>query len=662
MVSCLVAASVEAQTMAKRDEPVYGFIKPANDAHTLGVNSITSLLSDCGFKVMVADDNVEQAASNYVSKVRRKVIIDWLREHHITRVGISYRLDTDDAVDLIGHVVHEMKEQRLFSFQEGPVDMILFAGLPDACAAIQDEFKGLVKTFKGGESVKETLQLLGIPVESMPNEIIEGNKYDDALLSFGKQIIDKQEYKHFLPAKKKSYVELGTSKDTLVKRINNNVRYSSEPLVRAHVGPYSAKQSRTEAVDEFLIWVKKLARSKLLDILSIGTSQLTQANFGENWHDKPNGGGVPINSSEEYRKVWEAARPLLVRTYAGTNNILKLAKMYEETLHTCWHALSLWWFNRLDERGPLDLYSNLQEHIETIRYLGRIGSPFEANVPHHFAFRGADDVTYIVSEYLAAKLAKLSGIRIFVLQNMLNTPRTTWGIQDLAKSRAMLKLLKRLEDESFRIILQPRAGLDYFKADQYEAKIQLAAVSALMDDIDPQNDLSPPVIHVVSYSEGSHLATPDVIDESIQITQHALREYRALRKRGSVNNMSDHDEINVRQRELYDAAVQIIMAIEKNIENPYSAEGFYQVFSAGFLPVPYLWKEVDEFRHAKNWQTRPIKGSVKLVDNDGKQMDLAKRISIAMCNLKDARHNLNFRTTYKPNDARPRFLINESLP
>ncbi len=54
--------------------------------------------------------------------------------------------------------------------------------------------------------------------------------------------------------------------------------------MRAHAGPYSS-------VREFLDWVQRLAHTGLLDILSIGTSQLTQGNFGEDWADLPNGGG-----------------------------------------------------------------------------------------------------------------------------------------------------------------------------------------------------------------------------------------------------------------------------------------------------------------------------------------------------------------------------------
>lgn len=48
---------------------------------------------------------------------------------------------------------------------------------------------------------------------------------------------------------------------------------------------------------------------------------------------------------------------------------------------------------------------------------------------------------------------------------MLNTPRSTLEIQDLAKSRTLLKLTKELEGDDFRVIFQSRAGLDYFKPD-----------------------------------------------------------------------------------------------------------------------------------------------------------------------------------------------------
>lgn len=306
-----------------------------------------------------------------------------------------------------------------------------------------------------------------------------------------------------------------------------------------------------------------------------------------------------------------------------------------------WHALSLWWFDELDGRGANSLYINLQEHIDTFKYVASIGKPIEPNVPHHFAFRGCDDVTYIISEYLAAKVAKKCGAKSFVLQNMLNTPRSTWGVQDLAKSRVMLKLVKELQDDNFRIILQTRAGLDYFKPDLEKAKVQLAAVTALMDDIDPMNIYSPEIIHVVSYCEALFLATPDVLNDSIKITRTAMKEYRKLKQIGMTPDVMT-DDILSRMEHLENDARLLIKAMEENIPDLYSAEGLYLAFVAGFLPVPELWSNSEEFIHAKCWQTKMTNGGVEIADHS-LLMSVESRINKCISNIPDARYNLKSR-------------------
>ena len=311
----------------------------------------------------------------------------------------------------------------------------------------------------------------------------------------------------------------------------------------------------------------------------------------------------------------------------------EMAKMYEETINIAWHALSLWWFCRLDGRGPYSVRENLEQHVDTLRYIAATGKPFEPNVPHHFAFRGADDATYIVSAVLAAKLAKSLGVRVLVLQNMLNTPKYTWGVQDLAKSRAMLQLVRELEDERFRVILQPRGGLDYFSPDLDKAKAQLAAVTALMDDIEPDDPGSPPVIHVLSYSEASHLADPAVVNESAQIARHALQRYRLLRARGEIDDMAKDPEVNARTQELTSSARSVVREIETAIPNTYTPEGLYRAFVSGFLPVPYLWGCREEFPAAAQWQSRVIRGGVKLVDESGLPLALEDRLRRAAAGL-----------------------------
>jgi hypothetical protein len=296
--------------------------------------------------------------------------------------------------------------------------------------------------------------------------------------------------------------------------------------------------------------------------------------------------------------------------------------------------LSIWWFCRTDNRGTYPLRENLDQMLATLRYVASVGKPFEPNVPHHFAFRGADDATYLVSGYIAGRVAKSAGIRCLIAQNMLNTPKYTWGVQDLAKSRALLRLLRGLEDRTFTVVLQTRAGLDYLSADPFRAKAQLAAVTALMDDIEPRNADSPQIIHVVSWTEATRFADPAVIAESVQISRRALAEYRTLRTKGLIDDMGESREVNTRTDELVSESLAVIRAIETSVPDPWTPAGLYRIFATGFLPVPYLWECREEFPGAIDWRTRLVRGAVRLVDERGVPLSAAQRIEKVLGNLK----------------------------
>ena len=68
--------------------------------------------------------------------------------------------------------------------------------------------------------------------------------------------------------------------------------------------------------------------------------------------------------------------------------------------------------------------------------------------------------------------------------------------------------------------------------------------------------------------------------------------------------------------QLETACRAIIKAMEENIPNLYSPEGLYLAFVAGWLPVPELWSDSDEFVHAKGWGTRMTNGGVVLCDHE----------------------------------------------
>ena len=602
---------------------VFGFVKPVVDVHTMGIYTIANLLRDCGYKVHLAKDDINAALENIQKVNNYSIVKRWILDKGITRIGFSYRLDPKEGCDYFMALYTHLKDDKMFVSDGGPLTDISFAGLPDTCDLVKAKTDGKILVFPGNEPPIQSLRMYGVPEEILPKSIVNDSQYDGMIWDFAKKLVESQKYLLEPAQEHYGYSTCGTDNDTYLARLQYAKDRGSLPIIRTHSGPYNP--NRLEALKEYNSWCEDLAKSRLLDVLSIGSSQLTQSNFGENWDGLANGGGVPVNSEIEYRVIKEKASPMLVRTYSGTKNVPGLAKIHERSLNISWHALSFWWFNELDGRGKNSLLDNLKEHFETVRYIATTGKPVEPNVPHHFAFRGADDVSYIVSGYLAAKACKNLGVKHLILQNMLNTPKYTWGIQDLAKGRVMLKLVRELEDSTFSISLQSRAGLDYFAPDLEEAKIQLAAVTCLMDDIEPENNNSPEIIHVVNYSEAVRLATPPIIKESIQITLNALHEYRLARVLGKVPNMKYDKDVQYRYEALIYEARAAIKLLEENIPNLYTPEGFAKVFEEGFLAVPYLMDQQGKYPKATMWKTAIKNGGISVVDEDGKIISTENR-------------------------------------
>ena len=610
---------------------IFGFIKPLIDVHTMGMFTMANLLRDCGYRVVIAGDDVGSAVQD-VSKLNNYGLIKkWIIDNNISRLGFSYRLDPSEGCDYFVSLFEHLKGDKMLASDGGCIITLSFAGLPDTCDMVQAKTNGQVLLFRGNETPIESLRKYGVPDSLLPLSLINDHPYDHLRWSFAKELIESEKYKQVTAPDHWGYPECGSDIDSFIKRFDYAKSKNALPLIRTHSGPYNP--NRMDALKEYNSWCRFLAQSRLLDVLSIGSSQLTQSHFGEKWDGLPNGGGVPVNSEYEYRVIRENASPMLVRTYSGTKNVPGLAKIHEKALNIAWHALSFWWFDELDGRGDNTLLENLKEHFETIKYIATTGKPVEPNVPHHFAFRGADDITYIISGYLAAKACKKMGIRHLILQNMLNTPKYTWGIQDLAKGRAMLRLVKELEDDCFHVSLQSRAGLDYFVPDLEYAKVQLAAVTCLMDDIDPENEENPEIIHVVNYCEAVRLATPPVIKESIQITLNALHEYRMARALGKVPNMKYDRETNERTESVYWEAKDAITMLENAVPNLYTPDGFYKVFMEGFFPVPYLMDPMHKFRNATKFNTAIKNGGIKVITEKGDIIDTRDRYKRIISNM-----------------------------
>jgi hypothetical protein len=144
---------------------------------------------------------------------------------------------------------------------------------------------------------------------------------------------------------------------TTVERIRWKAPF---PLLRHHFG--------LPTMEETVKGVEQISTAKALDVISLGIDQEAQENFFHPERQDPRrkgAGGVPVRSAEDYRTLFNASRHgnyPLIRTYSGTDDFVRLAEMYLETIHNAWCAIPLFWFNRMDGRGPWDLEGSIREH------------------------------------------------------------------------------------------------------------------------------------------------------------------------------------------------------------------------------------------------------------------------------------------------------------
>ncbi len=192
------------------------------------------------------------------------------------------------------------------------------------------------------------------------------------------------------------------------------------PLIRHHFGLPTMEATRQG--------IEQIAAAGVLDVISLGIDQDAQENFFHPERQDPRrtgAGGVPVRTPADYRNLYAASRtgnhPLL-RVYSGTDDFLRLAEMYVETLYNAWCAIPLFWFNKMDGRGPWDLAGSIQQHQQVMAWYGARGIPVELNEPHHWGMRDAPDVVSVVSAYLSAYNARAFGVRDYIAQLMFNSP------------------------------------------------------------------------------------------------------------------------------------------------------------------------------------------------------------------------------------------------
>lgn len=424
-------------------------------AHVAGINRFLRLAEQAGWRTVFLGPAVP--ISEVISAARRE---------EADLVGVSYRLTPDNGAALLAEFVEEADELRSAGVR------FAFGGTPPVVARAR-QFGFFEKCFDGTEPV-------------------------DDVIAYLKGEVGQAAFSAHYP-------------QTLVARIAWKSPY---PLIRHHFGLPTVPD--TEA------GIAQMAESRLLDVISLGIDQDAQENFFHPERQDPRrtgAGGVPVRSAADYRRLYAASRrgnyPLM-RTYAGTDDFIRLAEMYRETINIAWGAIPLFWFNQMDGRGPWDLEGSIREHQAAMRWHGEQGIPLEVNEPHHWGMRDAPDVVYVVSSYLAAYNARAMGVRDYIAQFMFNSPSDTADWADLAKMIACLKLIESLSGPDFHIYRQTRTGLLSYPVEPEAARGQLAASIYL------QMALKPEIIHVVGYTEADHVATAHDVIASCRIARQVI--------------------------------------------------------------------------------------------------------------------------------------------
>lgn len=364
---------------------------------------------------------------------------------------------------------------------------------------------------------------------------------------------------------------------TTVERIRWKAPY---PILRHHFG--------LPTMEATLEGIARIAEARVLDVISLGIDQDAQENFFHPERQDPRrrgAGGVPVRTPDDYRALYRASRrgnyPLM-RTYSGTDDFIRLAEMYVETINIAWCAIPLFWFNRMDGRGPWDLEGSIREHQKVMAWYGERNIPVELNEPHHWGMRDAPDVVFVVSAYLSAYNARAFGVRDYIAQLMFNSPPTLSDRMDLAKMLAILDLIAPLEGPDFRIWRQTRTGLLSYPLDLDAARAHLATTVYL------QMALKPHIVHVVSHTEAHHAATADDVIEACKLAQRAIEN--ALRGQP---DMTADPLVQERKEELVREAQVTLEAIRTlagpDVPDPLTDPAtLARAVTTGILDAPHL--------------------------------------------------------------------------
>ncbi len=388
------------------------------------------------------------------------------------------------------------------------------------------------------------------------------------------------------------------------------------PLLRHHFGLPTMEDTRKG--------IERISAASALDVISLGIDQDAQENFFHPERQNPRrrgAGGVPVRSAEDYRLLYAASRqgnyPLL-RTYSGTDDFIQLAELYVETIQNAWCAIPLFWFNKMDGRGPWDLENSIRMHQQVMAWYGARNIPVELNEPHHWGMRDAPDSIFAASAYLSAYNARAFGVKDYIAQLMFNSPPGHSNAMDLAKMLAVLELIEPLQGSDFRIWKQTRTGLLSYPLDLTAARAHLTTSIYL------QMALHPHIIHVVGHTEADHAATAEDVIEACGLARRAIENALA-----DTPDMTIDPMVQARKEQIKTDVGIILQAIHSladsdNTDPLADPVVLTRAVRMGILDAPQLFN--NPFARGVI-RTRIQGGTCVAVDGNGNPLTEAKRLA-----------------------------------
>lgn len=533
--------------------------------HVAGVMSFLRLAEAAGWRTVFLGPAVSIAALLQAARAERADL-----------VGVSYRLTPETGERLLGEFAEAADELRAAGVR------FAFGGTPPVAerARAIGFFEGV---FDGGQPPEEvSAYLRGAPVTMTETD------YPQAT----------------------------------VARIDWKAPY---PLLRHHFGLPTLEATRAG--------IEQIADARVLDVISLGIDQDAQENFFRPERQDPRrtgAGGVPVRRPDDYRALYAASRrgnyPLL-RTYSGTDDFIRLAEMYVETINIAWAAVPLFWFNAMDGRGPHDLETSIRLHQALLAWYGGHGGgrgiPVELNEPHHWGMRDAPDVIFVVAAYLSAYNARAFGVRDYIAQFMFNSPPGLSDAMDLAKMLACLELIEPLADEpAFHIYRQTRIGLLSQPLDPEAARGHLAAATYL------QMALKPHIVHVVGHTEAHHAATAEDVIAACKVARRAIEDAVA-----GAPAMTCDPRVQARKQELV-AEAQVTLAALAALAGPTVADPLAdpatlaRAVTMGVLDAPHLRN--NPYGRGQVITRVDERGACVAVDAAGRPLSEAQRLAELM--------------------------------